>query len=304
MIKKNIFKPESHTGFFIFLLVLSMMIWGGSWTSAKLVANTVSPFNLAFLRFFLSFLSFIPMLFIFREKLVIDRKTLVLILFSSVLVVSYNILFFLALKTGLAGAGGVLVTSINPVFTFLLSMIIFKKRISIRESAGFLLGLAGGLVLLQIWDTNPAKLFASGNLIFIMASLVWALLTITGGEVQKKVSIFVFSFYMYGISSVMEFFIALPFGIKEIFRADWLFWLNFFYLSIISTVFATSVYFLSSKKISANRTSSFILLVPLFAVVISFFVLKEIPKISTIIGGILSMAAIYLINRKSNYLID
>jgi drug/metabolite transporter (DMT)-like permease len=41
------------------------------------------------------------------------------------------------------------------------------------------------------------------------------------------------------------------------------------------------------------------LLVPFFAVVISYFVLDEIPKVFTIAGGILAMASIYLINKKS-----
>ena len=276
-----------------------MAIWGGSWASAKLIANEINPFMLAFLRFILTFFSFAPFVFIFKEKLKIDRKTFLLILLTSLLVVSYNILFFLALKTGLAGAGGVLVTSINPIFTFLLSMIIFKKKISGKEIAGLILGFAGGLVLLEVWNTNLGKLFASGNLIFIIASLIWALLTISGGEIQKRTSIFVFSFYLYGISSVIEFFVALPFGMQNIMHLNFFFWLNMFYLSIVSTFFATSIYFFSSRKISANKTSSFILLVPIFAVLISYFVLNEVPKISTITGGVLAMAAIYLINKST-----
>ena len=300
MINTSSSNKESHNIFFIVLLVFAMLIWGGSWTSAKLVANTISPLILAFLRFVLTFFSFIPMLIIFKEKLYIDKKTLIMILLSSVLVVLYNILFFFGLKIGLAGAGGVMVTSINPIFTFLLSLIIYKKNIKTKELFGLILGLAGGLILLEVWNISPAKLFASGNLIFIIASLIWSLLTITSGESQKKISIFVFSFYMYGISSVIEFFIALPFGMQDVFHMNWFFWLNIFYLSIVSTAFATSIYFISTKKITANKTSSFILLVPIFAVIISFFVLKEIPKFSTIVGGILAMTAIYLINKKLN----
>jgi drug/metabolite transporter (DMT)-like permease len=297
LIKKPSLNAETDKSLFVFLLIISMAIWGGSWTSAKLVANTVSPFVLTFLRFILSFLSFIPFVFIFKEKLKIGMHTFILILLSSLLLVSYNILFFFGLKTGLAGAGGVLVTTINPIFTFLFSMIIFKKKITKKEIGGLFLGFAGGLVLLEVWNTNFDKLFASGNLIFITASLIWAILTISGGEIQKKTSIFVFSFYLYGISSLVEFFVALPFGLKNVMHMNFYFWFNIFYLSIISTFFATSIYFFSSRKISANKTSSFILLVPIFAVVISFFVLNEIPKISTITGGVLAMAAIYLINK-------
>ena len=298
MLTKAALRNKANNELFIPLLIFAMLIWGGSWTSAKLIANTVSPPVLSLLRFVLTFLSFIPMIIIRKEKLLIDRKTFLMIFLASMFIVAYNIMFFFGLKVGFAGAGGVLVTSINPVFTFLLSLIIYKKHIHTKESFGLLLGLAGGLIMLQIWNISSGNLFASGNLIFVIASLIWSLLTVCSGEAQKKTSIFVFSFYMYGISSVIEFFIAIPFGINDAFHMNWFFWINIFYLSIVSTFFATSIYFISSKKITANRTSSFMLLVPVFAVVISFFILNEIPKISTIAGGALAMIAIYLINRK------
>jgi drug/metabolite transporter (DMT)-like permease len=226
----------------------------------------------------------------------LDKKSLVLIIVSSLLIVAYNILFFLGLKYGMAGAGGVLVTSINPIFTFMLSLVIFKVRITAKEIVGLALGLIAGLVLLGVW--NPANLLVSGNIIFLVASFIWAFITLSGGEIQKKTSLFVYSFYMYGFSSLILFFLSIPYGLTEIFKMDNVFWINIIYLSVLSTVFATSVFFLGSKKLSANRTSSFILLVPLFAVAVSFIVLGETPKITTVIGGLLAICGIYLINRK------
>ncbi len=277
-----------------------MLIWGGSWTSGKIIAKSIHPLVTGFIRFFITFLSFIPMLVIFKEKLSVDKKTLMLILAGSLLLILYITLFFTGLQSGMAGAGGVLVNCINPIFTFLLSLIFFKKKITLKEIIGLILGFAGGLVLLEIWSIGFDKLLSSGNLFFIIASVTWSLITIISGEVQKKVSIFVFSFYMYGIASVIWFFIALPFEPQNALNMDLTYWINILYLSVVSTFFANSIYFFSSKKISANKTSSFILLVPFFAVIISFFILDEIPKIYTIAGGILAMISIYLINKKSN----
>ena len=296
MIHKFKNQIRSNEYFFIVLLIAAMAIWGGSWTSGKIVSGVVTPVVLTFLRFFISFIAFIPLLVIFKEKLSIDKKSLLLTMLASVFVVAYNILFFLGLEVGMAGAGGVLVTSINPIFTFLLSLIIFRTAISLKEIIGLVLGLTAGLILVGIWNIN--NLFVSGNLIFLIASAIWSVITITGAEVQKKNSLFTYSFYLYGMSSLMMLPFAIPSGLMDIFKADHVFWLNVLYLSVISTVFATSVFFFSSKKISANRASSFILLVPVFALGVSFLVLGEIPNLPTIIGGIMAICGTYLINRK------
>jgi drug/metabolite transporter (DMT)-like permease len=291
---------KSSDSIFIILLIMAMLIWGGSWTSGKIVAKSVHPFVLGFVRFFITFLSFIPALIIFKEKLSVDKRTFILITASSLLLILYITLFFLGLQLGMAGAGGVLANCIIPIFTFLLSLIFLKKKIVLKEIIGLILGFSAGLILLEIWNTGYAKLFNSGNIFFIIASFIWALITIISGEVQKKLSIFVFSFYMYGIATVIWFFLALPFEPQKVFNMDSVFWINILYLSVISTFGANSIYFFSSKKISASKTSSFLLLVPLFAVIISFFVLGEIPKTYTIAGGVLTMISIYLINKKSN----
>jgi drug/metabolite transporter (DMT)-like permease len=283
---------------FTVLLVFCMAIWGGSWTSGKLVANAVHPFVLAFLRFFVTFLCFIPAVAVFRQRLRIGLKSLLFSAAAGALMNLYSYLFFWGLEPGQPGLGGVLVTSCNPVFTFLLSLAFFRKRIGAREIVGLALGVAGGLVILEIWSVSLARLLASGNLIFIIGSVVWSLLTIVSGEAQRRTTIFAFGFYMYGFSSLLGLPFALPFGLADALRLDLGFWLNLVYLGAASRFFATSVYFYAAKKISAGRASSFSLFTPLFAVVSSYVVLGEIPTIFTILGGLIAMIGIYLINRK------
>ncbi len=159
--------------------------------------------------------------------------------------------------------------------------------------------MAGGLVILEIWNASLGRLLASGNLVFLVGSVVWSVLTIVSGEAQKRTSLFTFGFYMYGFSSLFGLPFALPFASAGILRLGPGFWLNIVYLGAASTFFATSVYFYAAKKLSAGRASSFSLFTPVFAVVSSFFILGEIPTIFTVIGGAAAMVGIYLINRKA-----
>ena len=60
--------------------------------------------------------------------------------------------------------------------------------------------------------------------------------------------------------------------------------------------FGTSIYFLASVELGPKRSSSYIFLVPITAMIFSMLFLKEPFQFTTIIGGVLGMLSIYIIN--------
>lgn len=70
----------------------------------------------------------------------------------------YAFVFFIAIKHGLAGKGGVLVTTMIPIFSYLIFMIaiFFQKnkksthKITKSEILGLFLGLLSGFCLLNL----------------------------------------------------------------------------------------------------------------------------------------------------------
>ncbi len=298
-LKNPIINPKKSTIGFVLLMIISMAAWGASWTSAKVISMMAQAEVLVFWRFSLTFLSFIPIVIWSKDKLRVNIRTLALIFLSAVFLVFYNQFFFAGLRHGLAGVGGVLVTTLSPMFTFILSAFFLGRRVGWKEIIGLFLGLVGGIIILELWHFQGAELAKSGNLLFLLGALLWAALTVTSQKAQGKgVSTFVYSFYLYGFASLFDFIIAFRFRIFESLQQSPLFWWNLLYLSIIATTFATSVYFFGSKKLGADRASVFMYLVPIFAVLVSWLLLKEIPKVSTLIGGALAMAAVYLVNKK------
>ena len=292
-------KNQENIGFMV-IMVSAMAVWGGSWTSGKLVAGMAAPEVLAFWRFLITFISFIPMVFWFREKLAISFKTLTLIILSAIFLAVYNSLFFAGLRYGLAGAGGVLVTSLTPMFTFILAVPFFGRKVGRREILGLALGLIGGFIILDPGHIHLGELAKSGNLLFLLAALLWSALSVASQKAQSQgISTIVYSFYLYGFASVVDFFLALRFGVFEALHAAPFFWGNIFYLALFATTFATSIFFVGSKKLGADRASVFMYLVPVFAVLVSWLLLREVPQVSTLVGGALAMVAVYLVNKKS-----
>lgn len=284
---------------FVVLMIVAMAAWGASWTSAKVIAGMAAAEVLVFWRFFMTFISFIPIILWSKENLRLSLKTLGLIFLSAVFLIVYNELFFAGLRYGAAGVGSLLVTTLSPMFTFLLSACLFGRKVGKKDLFGILLGLAGGVIILDLGHHTPGDLVKSGNLLFLLGAMVWAALTVTSQKAQgKEVSTFVYSFYLYGFASILDLGLALRYPVFKVFQYPPVFWWNVFYLAVFSTTFANSIYFLGSRRLGAGPTSVFMYLVPVFAVFVSWQLLNEIPKMSTLLGGILAMVAVYLVNRR------
>ena len=83
----------------------------------------------------------------------------------------YNYFYFRGTQLGLAGSGGVIVTTLNPIITSLLAVIIFKDLLKSKDILGALLGLTGGAFIIKIWSVNYVDLIQNGNIHFILASV-------------------------------------------------------------------------------------------------------------------------------------
>jgi len=281
---------------FVFLIVIAMIFWGFSWSSGKFIADKMQPEILLFWRFFLTFISLIPVILYLKKSVRISRKAIKYVVLRGLIMSLYNYFFFEGLKSGLAGAGGVLVTTLNPLLTFFLSSILHRYRPGWKEILGITLGFSGGLIMIHVWNFSLDELFLGGNLFFLLAALSWALISINGQYSGKRLSPLLFSLYVYGISSLLNFIPAVHSGIFSVFSMDLPFWLNLIYLSIVSTTFGTTVYFFAASRYGSRLASSFIFIVPISAVFGSIVFLNEKPDPVVLIGGALALSAVYLIN--------
>jgi drug/metabolite transporter (DMT)-like permease len=171
----------------------------------------------------------------------------------------------------------------------------FRKKIERKDIFALILGALGVFTMLNIWSFSHEEIFSQKNIYFVLASILWPILTIVSSK-ATKISPMVFTFYMYVITTimVMVFFVDVPnISYKEF---DWIFWLNVLSISIISTTFATTLYFVGIEKLGTNEVSSFIFLVPLFAIILSVIFLKENISLSIIVGTILTLIAVKILN--------
>lgn len=281
---------------FHILMVFAMIFWGASWISTKVLTNYVNEYELVFLRMGICFISMFPLIYFFKLSFKFDLKSFIFILIASVILTLYSIVMFLGVQHGTGSFGGALVTTLIPIITFILIALLNKKTISLKHSFALILGAFGVLNMLNIWNFNLNEIFSKDNIYFLLAAFLWSILTIITSK-ATKINAFVFTFYTYIVSSFTLFVFFVDGNIfHKIVDFDFIFWFNMFVITILSTTFATSIYFIGATKLGAKEVSSYIFLVPASALSIGAIFLGEEITFNIIIGTIFTIIAIYILN--------
>ena len=279
-------------------MVIAMLTWGLSWTNAKILGQYADAPLIMVWRFFFASLSFAPLLKLSDDSLRLTKDNIYFILGNALCMVSYNYFYFKGTQIGLAGAGGVLVTTLNPILTTLFVGLLFGGIIKQKDWFGLVLGLVGGAFIIRLWEMDGSSLVQSGNLFFILASLSWVCVTILTSKSKNTISFMAYSFWSFTFACLISIPISINEDIFIIFDFDRVFWLNLIMLSVLAMSFGTSIYFLASLKLGPKRASSFIFLVPLTAMGFAMYFLSETLHLSTLLGGVLGIIAVYLINKE------
>jgi len=286
---------KTNKNTFYFLLFLAMIAWGASWVNVKVLSSYINEFEMVFFRFFITAITMIPIIIFLRKSFKIDLKSLLIVVVTSIAFIAYMKYFFLGTKFGTASLAGAFVTTLIPINTFLILALFKVKKICRGDIFALVLGGIGVLTMLNIWSFGLNKIMVIQNLYFILASVLWPIVTILSSK-STKVSPIVFTFYLYIITVIFDVIFFMDIGQIEFNKFDSIFWLNIFILTIIGTTFANTVYFLGIEKLGASEASSFIFLVPFAAILLSAIFLKETISISIVVGTILTLISVKILN--------
>ena len=285
---------RSDTLFYL-LMFLAMIGWGGSWVHVKYLSEHMSVNEIIFYRYLFTTVSMVPILLWLKRSFSIDRRSLFMTAVAAGILTIYTWLFIEGTHLGTAGLGGAFVTTLIPIVTFVLSAILGRRTVSKKDALALLLGALGVMTILNVWSFSHAQIFRQENLYFVLAALLWAILTIVASKVSG-IGPMVYSFYLYLFTTLIEGFVA-DFQ-TDMIRLGMIPWLNLLSLAFFSTTFATSIYFIGGQRIGADRISSFTFLVPFSAIGLSALFLEETITSGMLIGTVMAVTAIYLPNKR------
>jgi drug/metabolite transporter (DMT)-like permease len=288
---------EKNQAKYFLAILFAMVIWGIAWPVGKTAVLHSNPEIAAFWRYMISFAAFIPVVLFFKVSFKTDIVGYIYMIAGGLLTALYNYLFFKGLSVGESGYGGTLVTTLSPVFTYLLSIMIFQIKISKKQILALAVGVAGAIILLKI-PTNGFGFLNITSLYFVEAAVIWSAVTIIAQKVSQRANPIFYTLVVFFIVCAVSFYFASPYHPLEIKNFDNTFWYSILYLGVFSGAFSMGIYIISAGKIGAHTTSIFMFIVPVSAIISSWIIYNEKITLSTVIGSILAFTAVVLFNSK------
>ncbi len=279
-----------------------MLVWGGTFTSARLLGNELDPAISAFLRFFLASSFMLVLLYIKEGRLptITKRQFLPLLGMGLTGIALYNLLFFYGLVHTEAGRGS-LITATNPLLTALGAAFIFKEKFTLIRIFGFLLCVAGAILIITKGDLSALAQdgIGKGELAFIGCAFSWAAYTLIGRFMSDKLSSLAVIAYASCIGTVVLFLAALN---SDLFGAistlTMSAGLNLLYLSLLATVIGFVWFQDGVKALGAAKAAVFIYFMPVSAVFWAWLILDEKFTLVLALGAVLVISGIFLVNKK------
>ncbi len=278
-----------------FAALLTIVIWGTTFISTKILLVAFKPVEILFFRFVMGFVVLLA-LSPKRLKTKSRKEELTFALAGLCGICLYYLLENIALTYTLASNVGVII-SVAPFFTAIAAHLFMRSEEKLRFQffAGFIAAMVG-IVLISFNGQNLA-FNPLGDLLAIAAALVWAVYSL----LTKKISSFGYPVilstrrtFFYGIACMVPalFFFDFQPGLYRFTDITYLF--NVLYLGLGASALCFVTWNFAVKELGAVKTSVYIYMVPVITVLTSVLILHEKLTVSADIGTVLTLAGLFL----------
>ena len=275
--------------------LLTIIIWGTTFISTKILLVDFQPVEILFFRFVMGFFVLLA-IYPKRLKTVNRKEELTFALAGLCGICLYYLLENIALTFTLASNVGVII-SVAPFFTAILAHLFIKseEKLRVQFFTGFIVAMVG--IVLISFNGQELELNPMGDLLAIVAALVWAFYSI----LTRKISSFGYPVilttrrtFFYGILFMIPtlFFFDFQPGLSRFTNLTYLF--NILYLGLGASALCFVTWNFAVKELGAVKTSVYIYMVPVITVVTSVLILHEQLTVLAGMGTILTLIGLFL----------
>jgi drug/metabolite transporter (DMT)-like permease len=142
-------------------LVMTAIIWGGTFVAGRVLAQEVGPFSAAFLRFVVASTFLYGFVLQSHGKFPPLKRNQILlaVLLGLTGIFSYNYCFFSGLQTVTASRASLIIAT-NPVFIALFAAVWFREKLTLYKILGIVLSVSGALIVIS--HGHPLQLLHGG----------------------------------------------------------------------------------------------------------------------------------------------
>ncbi len=285
------------------LLTLTTLFWSGNFVVSRGMHAAIPPLALSFWRWVLA----LVILLIFAGRYFVEERESIrenwkFIAVQGVLGVGlFNTLVYLAVQSTTA-INAVLVNSCIPVLIAVVSWVMYREVMSVRQCFGVLLSLCGVLLIIVKGDMSALLevRFNKGDLFILAAAMVWATYSANLKRFPQGMHplAFLIGIVFAGLCFITPFYL-LELGSGKGFVVTSSTLLTIVYVALFASVLAFIFWNKAVRKVGANKAGPFIHLMPLFSTILAVVFLGEQLALYHFKGAALIFTGIVLTTMKS-----
>jgi len=286
----------------LFAAFAATSIFGFNHTIAKeLMPDVLSPNALLYCRVVGAAICFwFISLFLANEK--IEVKDFKLIIVCAFFGMGLNMITALNGLYNSTPINSAIITTLAPIFIFLISVIIIKEKITSRKYLGVFVGFCGTLtlILLNEKSVSSAPNINMGNYYLFINSISYALYFVLVKPLTKKYTMITIMKWLF----LFSIFINMPFGLIEFTEINWVEISGVSLLKISYVVICTTflVYLLNLyalKNLKASTVGMFIYLQPVIGILFAIYRGADKLTVADATSVLLVFIGVYLVSKKS-----
>jgi len=283
-------------------IITTVLFWGFSFISTKIVLADIPPSTIAFLRQIISIIVLLPwVLHSLRgsggaQLRAVSWKDFALVALSGMFGI---VLYFVFENNGLrytTAANASMIVAAVPIFTLFTEAAFFKLKITWWMVACLVLSIFGVyLVVSGSGRLDFSSASFKGNMLVMGAMACWVGYTIVNKRLTHKYSSMLLTFSQ----ALVSIFMFIPFIIPE--AGQWRVPSgaalgHLIYLGVCCSALGYIFYVYAVKRLGATVTASFLNLIPVITVACGCLLLKETVSMVQMVGMGLILASLYVIS--------
>jgi len=298
MSQGTITSPKSEILYHV-VAILTSAVWGTTFVSSKLLLEEgMTPAEIMFLRFAMAYVCMIPFI---KGKLFCNnwRDEALMMLLG----ISGGSLYFLLENSALLytqASNVAIIIAATPLLTTLaVHLISHQEKVSKRLYGYSLLSLSG--VALVVFNGEfILKLNPLGDILTLGAALMWVIYSIVVVKMEKRYDSLMITrkVFFYGVLTLLPYFAIEPFGVTIEMLTRPIVIGNLLFLGLLASLICYWTWNVVIIKLGAVRSTNYLYINPIIAMITSYFVLIEHITSLAIIGTALILTGMYLAQRQ------
>ena len=272
---------------------IAIFFWATAFVLTKVVLKEVDVTILGVLRYF--FASIIVIFILIKKKIPLPKvKDIPAFIFAGFsgyagYIVLFNIATLLSSPSTLS-----VINALAPAITAIVAYFIFNEKIKLIGWLSMSISFCG-ILILTLWD---GVLTVNKGILYMLAGcLLLSLYNISQRYLTKKYSSFDVSMYSMLIGGIL-LVIYSPSSITNMFSISFTSLILIIYMSIFPSIIS---YFFWTKAFElakhTTEVTSFMFVTPVLATLMGIIILGDIPKLSTLIGGVVIILGMIIFNK-------